>query len=109
MDAHESEGLEGVWRDVLSDWENEKAHESFQRLAWARGELGRAAACYRGQLDDPERGELAAKRMNAVVLFATHVLEGSKTPRSSVPRWIVGLAVVICMLALGLLCWTLVF
>ncbi len=108
MDGDDDDVLDVLWCHVLEDWGNPKTHDAFLQMAWERGELGRAAGKYRGQLEDPERRENAQAKMKAAAMLALQELETSKSSPRTAPRWIVWVAGALCVAALGLLAWALV-
>ncbi|PKN39581.1 MAG: hypothetical protein CVU63_15260 [Deltaproteobacteria bacterium HGW-Deltaproteobacteria-20] len=108
MDSSDDDVLDVLWRNVLEDWDNPKAHDGFLQMAWERGELGSAAGKYRAALEDPARQELAQAKMKAAALLAMQEMEGSKSSPHSAPRWILWVAGALCAAALGLLAWALV-
>jgi hypothetical protein len=108
MDSTDEDVLDVLWRNVLGDWDNPKAHDGFLQMAWERGELGRAAGKYRAVLEDPGRQELAQAKMKAAALLAMQEMEGIKSSPHAAPRWLVWVAGALCAAALGLLAWALV-
>ncbi|MBX3128973.1 MAG: hypothetical protein KF718_19815 [Polyangiaceae bacterium] len=75
--------LEQLWKKVVDDWDNDKAHALFLEHCRATGALAEAAARYRGMAGDRERGPTADKRLSAVLALALAQLE---TLRSSEPQ-----------------------
>lgn len=98
--------FDALWSGVINDWENEARHHKFLEQARLDGALLEAAARYRPLRDDPERGAVAKKRLEAIAFLATQELLAHKTePRKGPPRWVVALAVSVC---LSLLAWVFV-
>ena len=106
--AEQDDALDVLWKHVLEDWDNPKAHDAFVQMAFDREALGEAAARYKSLLDDEERQELAKKKLGAVVLLATQVMEASKSEGTvKTPRWLLWLAAAICAGTLAVLAYAL--
>jgi hypothetical protein len=81
--APESSGdvvFEALWQKVLSAWDDDKVHASLLEYAITAEKLPDAAGRYRALKDDPEKGERAKKRLDAIVLAATQMMLSMKTP-----------------------------
>ena len=103
-------GLEALWQNVLGHWDEPGAHDAFLKACHDQEQLGYAAARYRAVIDgdDDRRKALAHKRIGAVALLATHVLEGShEEPRTGPPRWLTVAAAVLTASAIGWLIYAL--
>jgi hypothetical protein len=88
MDASDGD-LDRLWQAVLEAWGDRARHDAFLSACHGSGRLGAAASRYRGVLEDPERRELANKRLGAIALLATQTLETDRTqPRRKLPRWL---------------------
>lgn len=75
--------LEVLWKNVLDRWENEAAHHAFLDHCQRHEALDDAATRYRGMKGDRERGPIAEKRLNAVLLLAMSKLEASRSDRAA--------------------------
>lgn len=95
--------FDALWSGVINDWDNDDRHHRFLEHARLEGSLLDAAARYRPLKDDPERALVAQKRLEAIAFLATQELLAHKTERrKGTPRWVVALAVSVC---LALLAW----
>jgi hypothetical protein len=100
--------LEALWKRVLEAWEDEKAHGALIDHAMRERRLPEAAGRYRTLVDDPERGALAKKKLDAIVLAATQMLMALKTPKVvKVPVAITLSAFGVCAVLLAWLGWAL--
>ena len=72
--------LEALWKRVLEAWDDEKAHGALIEHAVREQRLPETAGRYRALVDDPERGAVAKKKLDAIVLAATQMLMAMKTP-----------------------------
>lgn len=71
--------LEALWSNVLSHWEQERAHGAFLEHCQRTDQLLEAAVRYRGMAGDHERGVIAQKRLTAITLLAVAKLESRRT------------------------------
>jgi hypothetical protein len=100
--------LEALWKRVLDAWDDEKTHAALLDHALREQLLPEIAGRYRGLADDPEKGALAKKKLDAIVLAATQMLMAMKTPKpGKVPLPITLSALGICAVLLSWLAWTL--
>ena len=98
--------LEALWERVLEAWDDEKAHAALIDHALREQRLPDAAGRYRALVDDPDKGALAKKKLDAIVLAATQMLMAMKTPKpGKVPLSITLSAFGVCALLLGWLAW----
>lgn len=99
--------LDALWTGVVNSWDDEDRHNRFLDHAREIGALPEAARHYGSLRDDPERGELAKKRLGAIALLATNELyaTASKRPTRRVPGWLVAVAVSVCIGLLGWAAW----
>lgn len=78
------EGFDALWEKVMEDWADEKRHAAILTYALSGSSstenLPELAGRYRALKDDPEKGELAQKRVDAIVIAATQMLASMKTP-----------------------------
>ena len=76
-----------LWGRVVGAWDDDRAHAAFLEYAIASRKMPQAAACYRSQTEVPERSELAKKKLSALVIAATAMLESMRTPRPQGGSW----------------------
>lgn len=97
--------LEALWKNVLDNWDDDKAHGAFLEHCQRSDQLVEAAVRYRGMKGDRERGPVAEKRLQGVAMLAMAQLEASRsTPGEPRSRWApVTLALIFLLIALGLL------
>jgi hypothetical protein len=94
--------FEKLWSRVLEEWDDLKTHNAFLDYAIRAERLPDAAGRYRSFKDDPQKGEFAKKRLDAIVLAATQMLYAMKTPpRGKVPLPITLSAFLMCVILLG--------
>jgi hypothetical protein len=77
--------LEALWKNVLTNWENDAAHHAFLDHCQRHEALDEAAVRYGGMKGDRDRGPGAEKRLTAVLMLAMSKLEVSRkapAPRS---------------------------
>lgn len=96
--------LDALWERVLAAWGDEKAHAAVLDHALRANLLPEIAGRYRALVDDPEKGPVAKKKLDALVLAATNMLFSTKTPKpgQGVPIQITLSAFGICV---ALLAW----
>ena len=102
--------LEALWKRALEAWDDEKAHAALIDHALREQQLPEAAGRYRTLVDDPDKGPLAKKKLEAIVLAATQMLMAMKTPKregGKVPLPITLSAFGVCALLLAWLGWAL--
>jgi hypothetical protein len=96
--------LEALWKQVLDNWEDEKAHAAFLEYCQGADELVFAATRYRGMKGDHARGEAAGKRLQAVAILALAKLEGARSqPQRVESRWKELVLIVFFLVGSGLL------
>lgn len=71
--------LEALWKNALTNWDNDAAHHAFLDHCERHQALDEAAVRYRGMKGDHERGPGAEKRLKAVLLLAMSKLELQRT------------------------------
>lgn len=88
--------FEGVWKRVLEAWDDDTTHHAALVHALKTESLAEIAGRYRELLDDPDRGALAKKKIDGVVVAATQLMLATKTqPREKVPwQWTASVAAV---------------
>ena len=100
--------LEALWKRVLEAWDDEKAHGALIEHAVREQRLPETAGRYRALVDDPERGAVAKKKLDAIVLAATQMLMAMKPPKpGKVPISLTLTAFAICAVLLAWLGWAL--
>lgn len=72
--------FEALWSKVLEQWTDEKRHAAILAYALEKENLPELAGRYRALQDDPEKGTIAKKRIDALVAAATQLLMATKTP-----------------------------
>ncbi|HEY8038878.1 MAG TPA: hypothetical protein VIF15_03760 [Polyangiaceae bacterium] len=94
--------LDALWKRVLEAWDEDKPHAALLEHALRSEALPQIAGRYRALTDDPEKGPLAKKKLDAIVMAATQMLMSMKTPKpGKTPLPITLSAVGICVLLLG--------
>jgi hypothetical protein len=100
--------LEALWKRVVEAWDDEKTHGALIEHAMREQRLPEVAGRYRALADDPEKGAVAKKKLDAVVLAATQMLLAMKTPKpGKVPVSITLTAFAVSALLLAWLGWAL--
>jgi hypothetical protein len=100
--------LEALWKRVVEAWDDEKTHGALIEHAMREQRLPEVAGRYRALADDPEKGAVAKKKLDAVVLAATQMLLAMKTPKpGKVPIPITLTAFAVSALLLAWLGWAL--
>ena len=78
--------LEALWKHVLDNWDEDKAHGAFLEHCQNADQLVEAAVRYRGMSGDHERGEAAKKRLQGVAILAMAKLETERSNRPPARR-----------------------
>jgi hypothetical protein len=73
--------LDALWARVLEAWDDDKPHAAALEHALRGERLPDLAGRYRKLADDPEKGALAKKKLDAIVVAATQMLMSMKTPK----------------------------
>ncbi len=98
--------LDALWERVLAAWEEDHPHRALLDHALHTQALPEIARRYRALVDDPQKGGRAKKKVDAIVVAATHLLLSTKTPRPGrVPLPITLSAFGLCIAMLGWLAW----
>ncbi len=98
--------LDALWAKALEDWGDDKPHASLLEYAMRQERLPDLAGLYRTVRDDPEKGELARKKLDGIVVAATQMLFAMKTPRpTKTPFWMLASAFATCAILLGWLAY----
>ena len=98
--------LEALWKRVLDAWNDEKTHAALIEHAMREQRLPETAGRYRALIDAPDKGAVAKRKLDAIVLAATQMLMAMKTPKpGKVPLPITLSAFGVCALLLAWLGW----
>ena len=90
--------LEALWQKTLESWDDEKRHAACLEHALREKKLPDLAGRYKALKDDPEKGELAKKRIDAILTAATQMMLTMKTPRpTKTPSWLFWSAFLTCL------------
>lgn len=93
--------FEALWQKTLEAWDDDKAHAALLEHALREKMLPDLAGRYRVVRDDPERGEMANKRIDAILTAATQMLFTMKTPKpTKTPSWLFWSALLTCAVML---------
>jgi hypothetical protein len=71
--------FETLWKHVLDNWDDDKAHGVFLEHCQRTDQLLEAAVRYRGMAGDHQRGSSASKRLQAITLLAMSRLDAQRT------------------------------
>ncbi len=94
--------FEALWKRVLEVWHDDATHAALLDHAIRAEALPEIASRYRALVDDPDRGPVAKKKLEGVVVAATQMLMSMKTPTpGKVPLPITLSAFAISALLLG--------
>ena len=95
--------LDALWKRALDTWDDETVHALVLDHALRASALPEIAGRYRALLADPDRGAIAKKRIDAIVIAASSMLLSTKTPRPDqpIPVAITLTAFGICLVLLG--------
>lgn len=100
--------LEALWKRVLEAWEDDRTHAAIIDHGLRTQALPELARRYRALADDPQKGAVAHKKLDAIVLAATSMLFAQKTPSPGrVPLPITLSAFGVCFVLLAWLAWAL--
>jgi hypothetical protein len=98
--------LEALWARVIERWDDDAAHGAVLDHAVRTHALPDLAGRYRALVDDAERGPVAKKKLDGIVLAATNMLWAMKSPEpGKVPISITLSAFAVCAFLLMLLAW----
>lgn len=98
-------GFETLWKRVLEGWDDPKTHGALLEYAVQRQLLPEAAGRYRALKDDPERAEVAKKRLDGIVVATTSLLMASATPRTEPKKTLAVITLSALVLTVALLFW----
>ena len=100
--------LEALWKRALEAWDDDRTHAALLEHAMRAQALPEIAGRYRALSEDPQKGPLAKKKLDAIVLAATQMLLSMKTPKpGKTPLSITLSAAGVAALLLGWLAWEL--
>jgi hypothetical protein len=100
--------LEALWDRAMAAWDDDKPHAALLEHALRAQALPELAGRYRALDSDPERGPVAKKKLDLIVMAATQSLLALKTPKpTKIPLGITLSAFGVCFLLLGWLAWAL--
>jgi len=100
--------LDALWNRATEAWDDDKTHAALLEHALRAELLPELSGRYRVLVDDPDRGPVAKKRLEAIVLAATQMLMSMKTPAPGKVPWPITLSAVgVCMLLLTWLAYAL--
>jgi hypothetical protein len=90
--------FEALWEKTLEAWDDDKRHAACLEHALRDKKLPQLAGRYRALKDDPEKGELAKKRIDAILTAATQMMFTMKTPKpTKTPSWLFWSAFLTCL------------
>lgn len=85
-DDHRDPIFEALWQRALDAWGDEKTHAAILDYALRAQQLADLAGRYRALQSDVDKGAIAKKKSDAIVVAATQLLFSTKTPaRPRVP------------------------
>jgi hypothetical protein len=94
--------LDALWQKVLDAWDDERTHAAALEHGVRSCALPSLASRYRALLSDPDKRDLARRKLDAIVIAATQMLVSTKTPSPGrVPLPITLSAFAVCVLLLG--------
>ncbi|MEI9952078.1 MAG: hypothetical protein WDO74_24605 [Pseudomonadota bacterium] len=101
--------FEALWKSVLDDWQDERAHGAFLEYCQTTDQLAEAAARYRGMKGDRDRSAVAEKRLAGIAVVALAKLHATRSQRARPDRRIGSLILAGCfgLAAVGLLAYLL--
>jgi hypothetical protein len=79
--------FDALWARVVEAWGDDKPHGAIVEYAIRTHKLPELAGRYKGLTADPEKGERAKKRLDGVVIAATHLLYSTKTSKPTKTPW----------------------
>lgn len=101
-DAKQDVILDTLWGRALEAWDDDKVHAAMLEFALRNGKLPDLAGRYRSVKDDADKGAVAKKRIDGIVLAATHLMLAHKTPKPTKnPAWLTASALVLAVVLIG--------
>ncbi|HXN34247.1 MAG TPA: hypothetical protein VN894_20440 [Polyangiaceae bacterium] len=93
---------DALWKRVLDAWDDDATHAALLDHALRVQALPEIAGRYRALADDPDKGLVAKRKLDGIVVAATQLLMSMKTPNpAKVPLSITLTAFAIFVLMLG--------
>jgi hypothetical protein len=93
--------FDALWQKTLDAWDDDARHAAVLEHALREKTLPELAGRYRALRDDPERAEMAQKRIDAILTAATQMLFTMKTPKpTATPSWLFWSALLTCAVML---------
>jgi hypothetical protein len=94
--------LLAMWNTTIESWDDDKRHAALIDYAVRNGKLPDLAARYRALADDADKGPLAKKKLDAIVVAATTMMMSMKTPKPTRnPPWLTATALLVMALAIA--------
>jgi len=94
--------LEALWERVMTAWDDDAVHAALLDHAVRSQRLPEIAGRYRALAGDPDKADVAKKKLDGIVLAATQMLVAMKTPKpGKVPLPITLTAFALCVVMLG--------
>ncbi len=98
--------LEALWARVLAAWDDDRPHAALLEHAVRAGLLPEIAGRYRERADDPQKGPISRRQLDAIVQTATQAMVSMKMPRpEGTPPSVTLSAFCVCILLLGWLAY----
>ena len=93
--------FDALWKRVIEQWDDDKPHQAILKFSIDNQRLPDLAGRYRKLKDDPAKEARAQKKIDGIVVAATQMLMGMKTPpRPKLPwQWTASVAIV-CLFVL---------
>lgn len=79
--------FEALWKRVEGAWDDDKPHAALLEHAIKSEKLPELAGRYRALQEDPDKGARAKKKIDGIVIAATHMLMATKTPTRTKTPW----------------------
>ncbi len=97
-----------LWGRVVESWDDDKTHAAVLDYALRAQKLPELAGRYRALKDHAVKGELATKKLDALVLAATQMMLSMKTPKlEKPPPYMTATALFVFLIIAGLLWYAL--
>ncbi len=79
--------FDALWTAVLERWDDDKPHHAILDYAIKNEKMPSLAGRYKGLTTDIDKAERAKKKMDGVVIAATHMLISMKSPKRTKTPW----------------------
>lgn len=86
-DETDDPAFDALWARVVEAWGDDKPHGAIVEYAIRTHKLPELAGRYKSLSSDPEKGERAKKRLDGVVIAATHLLYSTKSSKPTKTPW----------------------